>query len=70
SQNQAVKIITRIQHNFKIQSHEILNEALSISAGVASWDDDLENADQWFTRADKLLYKAKKNGRDRAEIVL
>lgn len=70
SQNQAIKIITRIQNTFKTQSHEILNEALSISAGVANWDDDIENADQWFVRADKLLYKAKQNGRDRAEMVL
>ncbi|MFP3493564.1 diguanylate cyclase [Pseudomonas sp. SIMBA_059] len=70
SQNQAIKIITRIQHTFRIKSHETLNEPLSVSAGVAKWDDDFENADQWFTRADKLLYKAKKNGRDRAEIVL
>ena len=70
TQNQAIKIITRIQNTFKTQSYEILNEALSISAGIANWDDDLESADQWFVRADKLLYKAKKNGRDRAEIVL
>ncbi|AQT92638.1 hypothetical protein B1R45_04970 [Pseudomonas azotoformans] len=70
TQNHAIKIITRIQNTFKTQSYEILNEALSISAGIANWDDDLESADQWFLRADKLLYKAKKNGRDRAEIVL
>ena len=68
SQDQAVKIISRIQCAFKRNSFDAFNESLSISAGISSWDSTLESASQWFIRADQLLYKAKINGRDRAEV--
>ncbi|WP_425930570.1 diguanylate cyclase [Pseudomonas sp. NyZ201] len=66
--DQAVTILNRILMNFKEESNSLLGKPLTISIGVAGWQEDIETAIQWFAKADELLYLAKKRGRDRIEI--
>ena len=65
---QTASILNRVRLNFQHESTVLLGEPRSISVGVAGWRNELESATQWFARADALLYRAKKNGRNMIEI--
>lgn len=41
---------------------------MTISLGVASFDESVVNVDELISRVDSALYKAKENGRNRVEI--
>ncbi len=43
-------------------------QRVTVSAGVAEWERGLSNVEGWVGRADKALYAAKRNGRDRVEL--
>ena len=56
-----------------VEEHEIkLSDGtttdVTISAGVATWTSDFNNPDQLIKAADKALYSAKQNGRNRVEL--
>lgn len=42
-------------------------QPVTISIGVAEWRGDGESLDAWIVRADRVLYLAKENGRNRVE---
>ncbi|RUQ46443.1 GGDEF domain-containing protein, partial [Corynebacterium pseudodiphtheriticum] len=65
--SQAVNIIERLRQNFKQNSEKILGKPLRLSIGIAPWREEFNNSTQWLAHADALLYKAKRNGRDRLE---
>ncbi|WP_136796915.1 GGDEF domain-containing protein [Desulfosediminicola ganghwensis] len=55
-----------------VEEHEIklsdgTTSDVTISAGVATWTSDFNNQDQLIKAADKALYSAKQNGRNRVE---
>lgn len=41
---------------------------ITVSLGVASWDESIASGDELLSRADTALYKAKGNGRNRVEV--
>jgi diguanylate cyclase (GGDEF)-like protein len=47
--------------------HPAMEFSIGASVGVAQLE-PLENAEEWKARADKALYKAKQNGRDRVSV--
>ena len=47
--------------------HPAMEFSIGASVGVAQLE-PLEDAEQWKARADKALYKAKQNGRDRVAV--
>nr|WP_281952029.1 GGDEF domain-containing protein [Nitrosophilus kaiyonis] len=57
-------ILNRIKENIKRKKFDILNKSITFSAGVAKLkeEDDFKSI---FSRADKLLYEAKKSGKDK-----
>jgi len=66
---QAKRAIERLQSrlaNSLFPQHPQLN--IHISAGIAECDDTQETPTQWLNAADRALYEAKKNGRNRVEI--
>ncbi len=50
-----------------IKIQETVDITLTISLGVASWSSDYQDAEQLLKEADKCLYQAKANGRNRVE---
>ncbi len=69
----AVKVADRIRH--EVERRSFPGEAsqpggvLTISLGVATFPDDGITVDELVKRADEALYMAKRNGRNRVEVV-
>ncbi|OKY26258.1 hypothetical protein BI291_12900 [Thalassotalea sp. PP2-459] len=63
TQNSAEKFAHLLRH--KIASAEMLeNQQVTISIGVAGYQESGYCPSKWFKRADKALYRAKENGRN------
>lgn len=56
------------EYNFPLKD-KLPQKKLTISIGIASFPDDVENEEQLILYADKALYKAKNKGRNRAETI-
>ncbi len=66
--HQAQEIAERIRraveiHNFKVSSKETIN--ITVSIGVATYPETVEDTEQIVEIADECLYKAKRTGRNR-----
>ena len=65
-----VKLADRIRENIYIRpvsSHEGKEIYITISLGVATNNKTINSVEQQLTEADKAMYKAKKNGKNRVE---
>lgn len=65
----AQTLARRLQEQIAVMPspHPAMEFQIGASVGVAQLD-PYEDADEWIARADKALYKAKQNGRDRVAI--
>jgi diguanylate cyclase (GGDEF)-like protein len=68
--NEARITILRLMNAFR--NHPLtsagINRAITVSFGVADLDKDIKSLDELIARADRALYSAKHNGRDRIEV--
>ena len=58
------KILNRIRERVAKQSFDLIDEKITISIGVAKLSKD-DSVKTLYLRADKLLYEAKRSGRDK-----
>lgn len=61
----AVKIAEHINNAIKLYKFKTYPNKVTMSIGVASYFEDMSKIEEILLNADKSLYKAKENGRDR-----
>ena len=67
AQVKAEALCKRVQ-DIKLEYEGVVLRPLTISVGVASWPDDTLQPEKLMGLADKALYRAKRNGRNRVEV--
>lgn len=68
----AVEVAERVRSNYKKHEFSISNDhkiKVTISIGIASFPETTDDIKALVRKADKALYKAKENGRNRIEII-
>ena len=66
--DEAVRLLSRLSQEFSAVEHAISGGQtfrVTFSAGIAMWDPQTVNVDEWIARADQALYAAKEAGRNR-----
>lgn len=67
-QDQAIEVMERLRLVFSQYRHpEVAALRVSLSIGMASYQPGFSDAAQWLDEADKALYSAKSNGRNRTD---
>ena len=71
SLEECLQVVEKIREAIKKTGFHFRNQAITITAscGLAEFRDG-DSVEQWFERADKALYKAKQEGRNRCELAL
>ena len=71
SLEECLQVAEKIREAVKKTGFHFRNQAITITAscGLAEFRDG-DSVEQWFERADKALYKAKQEGRNRCELAL
>jgi len=71
SLEECLQVVEKIREAVKKTGFHFRNQAITITAscGLAEFRDG-DSVEQWFERADKALYKAKQEGRNRCELAL
>jgi diguanylate cyclase (GGDEF)-like protein len=66
--DEAQKVAERLRHEIETAKTETGKGPLTISLGVAVWDETCKNAEALIERADQALYRAKNAGRNRVGV--
>ena len=61
----AIKVASHIKEAIKLHKFTTYPNTVTMSLGVASFNKDIKNVDNIILNADKALYQAKEEGRDR-----
>ncbi|MDN5044865.1 diguanylate cyclase [Aliarcobacter butzleri] len=61
----AIKVASHINEAIKLHKFSTYPNTITMSLGVASFNKDIKNVDDIILNADKALYQAKEEGRDR-----
>lgn len=71
SLEECLQVVEKMREAIKKTGFHFRNQAITITAscGLAEFRDG-DSVEQWFERADKALYKAKQEGRNRCELAL
>jgi len=71
SLEECLQVAEKIREAIKKTGFHFRDQAITITAscGLAEFRDG-DSVEQWFERADKALYKAKQEGRNRCELAL
>lgn len=60
--------IEKLRKDFELKTSEIINRAVTISCGIATWTPSL-TAEELFNKADSAMYQSKATGKNRTTIL-
>lgn len=65
--NNSISVAERIRKNIEKLTFNNVDNSITISIGIAKWNENLLNIDELVKNADKQLYRAKYNGRNQIQ---